>query len=125
MDPVRIADPPRASLLALLLAGLLGAAVADPARRSRLARLGGTVRVRAGDMAVLLAFDGRGVEIRPDRGEPARAALVGSMGGLVAMAGKGHLVGPVLSGRVRPSGDLLLLLRMAPLLLGGASREAA
>ncbi len=124
MDLVRIPDLPRANLLALLLVGLLEASASDARAVARLARLCGTVRVQAGTMAVLLVFDGHGVEVRPDRGEPARATLRGSMAGLVAMVTGGGLVAPVLAGRVRPSGDVLLLLRMAPLLLRGARREA-
>ncbi|MCA9672452.1 MAG: hypothetical protein KC503_42955 [Myxococcales bacterium] len=120
------------SLLGLMLADVLSRApvgngyahVTEGERVTPLERLtrrvGGGVRgdvvVRAGEMAVTLAFDERGVAIERGAREGARTRVEGSLGALLDVAlGDGLLVA-LLGRRIRLSGNPLTLLGVAALL---------
>jgi ABC-2 type transport system ATP-binding protein len=82
----------------------------------RAARLAAEVAVQAGEMKVTLAFQAGAVQVRRGRSARPRASVQGSLAALTDLALGGGLVGPVLSGRLRPRGSLLLLLRLRKLL---------
>lgn len=122
MDYVRLREPEQMNVLGLLMAGYLESALQDTALRGLVGRLGGGLSIRAGKMWTTLLFDGGGVEIVRGRDEAARASVEGEMDVLLGVVTGGPLVLPVLSGKVRMGGNLLLLLRLLPLLTAGGKK---
>lgn len=116
-DRVVLDDPPRASLLAILLRGLLATNCADASLWERARRLRGDVLVEAGGMRITLRFAAEGPTVLTGAadGRP-RARVRGSLPTFVALATGGGVVGPVLSGAVRIGGNPLFLLKMLPLI---------
>jgi len=118
-DPISVTveEPTTASLLALLMRSLLQDALREDRNRARAAGLRGAVRVGAGAMQVVLCFEDGGVRILPGSSEvTTRARVRGGMADLLGVVTGGALVGPVLLGRIRFSGNPFFLLRMLPLI---------
>jgi hypothetical protein len=115
---VIIEDPEHMSILGLLMRGLLETNLARPANAARAARLDGDVAVRAGSMGVTLRFGGGRVVILRDPGSKPRARVQGDMASLLTLVTGGGMAAPVLSRRVRVGGNLLMLLKMLPLIRG-------
>jgi hypothetical protein len=114
---VTIEDPPRMNLLGLILSSILERNLEKPELQQRAEKLRAEVAVQAGDMAVTVAFQGGPVLVRRGRGEARpRASVQGSLGAFTKLALGGGMVGPVLSGKLKPGGSLLLLLRIRKLL---------
>jgi hypothetical protein len=113
---VIIQDAPSMNLLGLILASILERNLVDPRRKQIFEKLSGDVVVQAGEMVVTLAFDqgklavSRGAVARP------KASIRGSLDTLMRLSLGGGMVGPTLSGRLKPRGNLLLLLKMRRLL---------
>jgi hypothetical protein len=116
---VTIDDPPRMSLLGLILGSILTRNLDDPRRQRVAARLRGEIVVQAGEMVVTLSC--RGDEVRICRGasDRPRAAIRGELHTLIDLALGGGMIGPVLAGRLRPRGSLSTLLRLRSLLRVG------
>jgi hypothetical protein len=113
---IHLPEPERTNLLGLLMRGMLENRLADDRLAARARALRGDVRVQAGAMAIILRFGPEGLTIlRDGEGEPS-AWVRGTMNALLGLVTGGGLVAPVLSRRVRFGGNLLLLLRMLPLL---------
>jgi len=113
---VTIDDPPRMNLLGLILGSVLERNLQQPALQRRATSLRAEVLVQAGEMVVTLAFEGAKVVVRRGRTARPKASVRGSLGALTDFALGGGLVGPVLRGRLKPRGSLLLLLRLRKLL---------
>lgn len=122
--PVTLADPPRASLLALLLRNLLATNLADERLAARARRLRGDVLVEAGGMTVTLRFGADGVVVHTGAtdGRP-RARVRGSLPTFLALSTRGGVVGPVLSGAVRIGGNPFVLLRLMKLIRAPGDRS--
>ena len=116
MALVTIDDPARMNLLGLILGSVLDRNLGRPELAKRAAKLSAEVAVQAGEMAVPLVFRGGEVLVRRGASERPRAAVQGSLGALTKLALGGGLVGPVLRGRLKPRGSLLLLLKLRKLL---------
>ena len=117
MTTVTIDDPPRMNLLGLILANIMERNLAnDPDVKRRFEKLAADVVVRAGEMVVTLKFGEGGVRVKRGMEGKARAQVSGSLDALVRMALGGGMVGPVIAGRLKPKGSLLLLLRLRRLL---------
>ncbi len=113
---VRVEDPERMNLMGLLMRGLLET-TANSERGRRIVRsLRGDVKVVAGSMAVTLCFSKGEVILRREAKSSPRASVSGEMKPLLEIVAGGGLVLPVLSGRVRVRGNLLMLLKMLPLI---------
>jgi len=114
---VTIDDPARMNLLGLILANIMERNMAgDPKVWRRFERLAADVVVRAGEMVVTLRFGEGSVLVKRGAEGRARAQVSGSLDALVDMALGGGMVGPVLAGRLKPKGSLLLLLKLKRLL---------
>lgn len=113
---VTIVDPPTMSLLGLLLGSLVERRAADPTMARKIARLRGDVVVEAGKMVITLSFRQGQVSVSRGACQTPRARVSGSMEALLRIALGGGMVAPWLQGRIRTQGNLLLLLRMMPLL---------
>jgi len=124
---VTLADPPRASLLALLLRNLLATNLADERLAARARTLHGDVLVDAGGMTVTLRFGDAGVEVvtgvPADAGRP-RARVRGSLTTFLALSTGGGVAGPVLSGALRIGGNPFVLLRLMRLIRAPKSVDA-
>lgn len=110
---VTLENPQSMNLLGLILARV----IEENARRGARARVRGpkTVAVRGGPMSVSLEISSEEIRIFSSTAERADAAVVGTLDALLGVA-SGNMLGPLLSGRLRVSGDLLLLLRILPLI---------
>ena len=117
MDHVTIEDPPRMSLLGLILGSIIDRNLARPEHRQRGEKLAGSLVVQAGEMIVTLAFEGGRVRVSRGAADSPRSAVAGSLDALMALALGGGMVGPWLTGRLKTRGSLLFLLRVKPLLL--------
>lgn len=113
---VHVEAPERMNLMGLLMRGLLEAALRNDRVRRRARRLRGDVRIAAGTMSVTLRFTKERISLLADVATPARATVRGGMKPLLELVAGEGLVRPVLSGKVRVRGNLLLLLRMLPLI---------
>ncbi|MBZ0136295.1 MAG: SCP2 sterol-binding domain-containing protein [Planctomycetes bacterium] len=113
---VHIETPERMNLMGLLMRGLLEAALRDNRVRRRARRLRGDVRIVAGTMSVTLRFTKEQILLLANVTTPARATVRGEMKPLLEVVAGESLVRPVLSRKVRVGGNLLLLLRMLPLI---------
>lgn len=113
---VRVEQPEHMNLMGLLMRGLLESTLGT-SRGSAIARkLRGEVRVMAGTMGVTLCFgDGEVVLKETGSGRP-RATVRGEMKPLLEIVSGGALIAPVLTRKVKVSGNLLLLLRLLPLI---------
>lgn len=115
-DLVTVDDPKRMSLLGLILASIIQRNLEHEENRRRIGRLSGAVAVTAGEMKVTLRFaEGRLTVTRAEDEKP-RAAVSGTMDSLMGVALGRGMVGPWLAGKLKVSGNLLLLLRMLPLM---------
>ena len=108
-------DPTRANLLGLLLRGLLVANLAEARLAARAARLTGCVEVAAGRMVAHVSFEGRRVVVWSRPADQARARVGGDMVALLDVVARRALIGPVVRGKVRLSGNPFFLLRLLPL----------
>jgi hypothetical protein len=113
---VEVDKPESMNLLGLLMKGLLQDNLAVEANARRAEGLRGDVQVQAAGMIVTLRFGPGVVSILAGAAGPARARVRGGMEDLLGMVTGAGLIGPVLAGRVRVGGNLLLLLRMLPLI---------
>jgi hypothetical protein len=121
-NPVTVAldDPPKASLMALLMKGLVDDALKIDANGRAAAALRGAVRVRAGRREVVMVFNQGAVRIVTGGAElPVRAGVAGGMRDLLGIVTGGGMVWPVLSGRLRIAGNPFFLLKLLPLIRRG------
>lgn len=119
-SPVVLADPPRATLLVLLVQGLLEESLARPGAARRLQRIRGRLAIRAGSLWVTADFDPTGVRLSNGRPATAGAWVEGEMDALVAAVTGAGLPRALLERRLAVRGRprfLLSLARLAPLLL--------
>ena len=114
--PVDIEGPERMSILGLLMQGTLENSLRDSGNIGRARRLSGVVAVRAGKMAVALCFQGDRLVISSEIPERPAAGVSGGMSDLLGVVVGEGMVWPVLSGRVRISGNPFMLLKMLPLI---------
>lgn len=114
--PVVIDNPAEMNLLGLLLGSLIERRVADAALARKLERLRGDVVVEAGKMCITLRFEPGRLTVLRGASEAPRARVSGSMDALLRIALGNGMVGPWLAGQIRTQGNLLLLLRMLPLM---------
>ena len=126
--PVEVDRPEHMNILGLLMRGLLETNLKQPRLANRARHLKGDVAVRAGHMSVTLRFEGTRLLILADAHKPGsraadepppkkpRARVQGDMTALLEMVAGGGLVAPVVSRRVQVSGNLLMLLKMLPLI---------
>jgi hypothetical protein len=113
---VVLEDPARMNLLGLILRSLLSRNLRDPRRARRAAGLRGVIAIQAGDMQIGLCAEPGQLTLR--RGAPARprARVRGSLPVFLDLALGGSLLKPLLDGEVSVGGNLLLLLRLLPLI---------
>jgi ubiquinone biosynthesis protein UbiJ len=104
------------NLLGLMLRALVARNLADPAIARRIRGISGDVLLCADRMRVTLRLRQGEIAVLRDAAGPWRARVQGSLGALLALALGRGLVWAVLSRRVRVGGNLLLLLRLMPLL---------
>jgi len=123
--PIVLDSPEQMNLLGLLMKGLLEENLSRPGRLAGVRKLRGDVLVQAGQMSVTLRFGDDGLLVVAGRVGRPRATVRGGMTALLGVVTRqGGLVRPVLAGRVKVSGNLLLLLRMLPLIrVAGPRRE--
>lgn len=113
---VTLESPETSSLMALLMRGLLVAAVRDPALEAKVAGMRGDVEVRAADMIVTLRFGGGRLAIVTGPSPRPRARVKGTLPALLGVVTGGGLIAPVLRGDVRIGGNPFVLLGMLPLI---------
>jgi hypothetical protein len=113
---VIIDDPPRMSLLGLILGSILERNLADPRRQRAAQRLHGEIVVQAGEMVVTLRCGDGVVRICRGAADRPRASIRGALHTLIELALGGSMIGPVLARRLRPRGSLPALLRLRRLL---------
>jgi hypothetical protein len=126
MGAVAIENPETANLLGLILQSLIEGNLADPRKAARARKIRGTVLVQAGAMRVSLhCQEGRFTIARGHAdGEAARARVRGNLEAFLEIALGGNMVGPVLRGEVKVGGNLLMLLKLLPLLQVGRQAKA-
>jgi ubiquinone biosynthesis protein UbiJ len=112
---VRVVDPPNRPLLALLLGGVLRARVASRRGRARARNIHGTVAITAGGMTTAVRFDPSGITIG-DAVARANARVDGELPALLDMVAGGRVARPVVTGKIKVHGNLVLLLRVLSLL---------
>lgn len=113
---VRIDNPERMNLMGLLMRGLLESSLLTQRGAQAARKLRGDVRVNAGTMGVTLSFTESEIVLRSEENGKPRASVRGEMKPLLEMVAGGSLVGPVLRGKVKVGGNLLVLLRLLPLI---------
>jgi len=113
---VRVEDPERMNLMGLLMRGLLETSLKSAAGQRAARKLRGDVRVNAGTMGVTLSFTENEIVLRGGESGKPRAYVRGEMKPLLEMVAGGSLVGPVLRRKVKVGGNLLMLLRLLPLI---------
>lgn len=113
---IRVERPERMNLMGLLMRGLLESNVGT-ARGNAVARqLRGDVRVMAGTRGVTFCFgDGEVVLKESSAGRPS-ATVRGEMKPLLEVVSGGSVIAPVLTRKIKVSGNLFMLLRMLPLI---------
>jgi len=104
------------NLLGLLLGSLVERRASIPAMARKIAKLRGDVVVEASKMVITLSFADGHVTVSRGPSDRPSARVSGSMEALLRIALGGGMVGPWLAGRIRTHGNLILLLRMMPLL---------
>ena len=122
---VVLAEPPKTSLLGLLLFNLLTHRLKNPIAQRRVHKLRGEIQIHAGQMTITLRCSsnrGEGsdpsiaLEILQGESSSPRAKIRGTLHAFLGMVrGKGFLL-PFLRGDLKASGNLLLLLRLKMLL---------
>lgn len=126
MDLVRLDDPANMNVLGLLLGGFLEHVLRDPSLERRARGLRGNVCLRAGRMWATLCFDGHGVEVVRGKTASCKVVVEGPMHELLGVVTASGLLDmmsslpALLRGELRLRGDLLFLLRLMPILKGGA-----
>jgi hypothetical protein len=113
---VRVEDPERMNLMGLLMRGLLESSLKTERGRRAAQKLRGDVRVNAGAMGVTLSFTPEEIVLRANESGRTRAHVRGDMKPLLELVAGGSLFAPVLLGRIRVGGNLLMLLRLLPLI---------
>ena len=113
---VRIPDPEHMNLMGLLMRGLLESSLIDPRVNAGARKLHGDVRIVAGTMVVILRFTGDEILLVCDEDKKPRATVRGDMKSLLEVVAGEKLLRPVLTRKVRASGNLLMLLRILPLI---------
>ena len=113
---VRVENPEHMNLMGLLMRGLLETSLKSSAGQNAARKLRGDVRVNAGTMGVTLSFTESEVVLRSGENGKARASVRGEMKPLLEMVAGGSLVVPVLRRKVKVGGNLLMLLRLLPLI---------
>jgi hypothetical protein len=117
MPLVMIEDPPRMNLLGLLLGNVIERNLSEPAHQRRLGALEADVMIQAGEMVVTLSFSRGQLTIARGASEKAKAGIRGSLDALMHMALGRGLIGPLLSGRIKISGNPFTLLKIKPLMM--------
>ena len=115
-ERVIIDNPPSMNLLGLLLGNIIARAAVRPEVIKRLDKLRGAVVVEAGKMTITLDFEDGVVTVRRGAVDKPRARVGGSMQALLNISLGGGMVGPWLSGRIKARGNMLMLLRMLPIM---------
>lgn len=115
-DRVIVDQPERQNLLGLLMQNILAANLADEAKYSKVRATKADIQVQAGEMVVTLRLDDGKLTIIAGPTESPKAKVRGEMAALLSVASGGGIVGPFLKGDVRASGNLLLLLKILPLI---------
>lgn len=113
---VRIPNPEHMNLMGLLMRGLLEGAVKIPSVNARARSLRGDVLIIAGTMAVRLRFTGDEILLVPDEDKKPRATVRGDLKSLLEVVAGEGLLRPVLTRKVKASGNLLMLLKLLPLI---------
>lgn len=116
---VRVENPERMNLMGLLMRGLLESSLRTARGAKAARRLRGDVCVHAGTMGVTLSFTESEIVLRSGETGKPRAYVRGEMKPLLEVVAGGPLIGPVLRGKVRVGGNLLMLLRLLPLIRPG------
>ena len=116
MEHVTIDDPPRMNLLGLLLGNIIQRNLDDEARLRRFQKMSGALEVHAGEMCVTLTFAEGKMTVSRGPADKPKATVSGAMDALLGMALGGGMVWPWLAGRIKTSGNLLMLLNLKPLL---------
>lgn len=116
MEHVTINDPPSMNLLGLLLANIIERNLEDPGKLKKMQSMSGALEVHAGQMCVTLLFEDGGMKVSREIQDSPRATVSGSMDTLMGLALGGGMVGPWLAGRIKTRGNLLMLLKLKPLL---------
>lgn len=115
-ERVVLEDPQTMNLLGLLMKGMLEINLSDERLYKRACGLRGDIRVQAGEMAVTLRFDGKGLRILRDSDQPPRASVSGSMSALLGVVVRERMVRSVLTRAVRIWGNPFMLLKVLPLI---------
>ncbi|MCC6574977.1 MAG: hypothetical protein IT462_14450 [Planctomycetes bacterium] len=102
--------------MGLLMRGLLESSLAGERGRAAARKLRGDVRICAGTMSVTMSFSADEIVLRASGNTRPRANVRGEMKPLLEMVAGGGLIGPVLRGKVKVRGNLLMLLRLLPLI---------
>jgi len=118
MEPVDVVvvERDRMNLLGLLLSSVLERALATPAAARHARALRGDVAIEASGMAVTMRFEAGRVEVRRGLSPRPRATIRGTLTALLGAAlGRGR-AWSLLTGRLRPRGNLFALWRAFVLL---------
>lgn len=115
-DRVVVDQPERQNLLGLLMQNILAANLADEAKYARVRTTKADIQVQAGEMIVTLRLDDGKMTIIEGPTESPKASVRGDMAALLSVASGGGIVGPFFRGDVRASGNVLLLLKILPLI---------
>lgn len=120
-----IVDPPRMSLLGLMLGGVLARNLAQPEGRAAARKLNGALGVTAGKMSVTLRFDRGAVTLTRGLENRLKARVRGSLDGLLQVSlGRGP-VRSFLAGEVSFKGNPFFVLKVLPLMRVPADGERA
>ena len=115
-ERVVLDHPETQNLLGLLLQNMLEANLSDDATHDRVRKVRSDVQVQAGQMVVTLRLDGGRLTIISGPTDAPKARVSDGMATFLSVARGSGFVGPVLSGRIKVGGNLLLLLKLMPLL---------
>ena len=116
-ERVVLKDPRRMNLLGLLMSSLLGDNMASDAKYSFAQSVEGDIQVQAGKMIVTLSFGKGRLTIVKGPSARAQAWVRGSMTGMLNLVTATDLVRPFALRQVHFGGNLLLLLRVLPLVV--------
>jgi len=120
-ERVVVDQPEKQNLLGLLMRNILATNLADEAKYARVRDVTADILIQAGEMIVTLRLDGGRLTIITGPTEHPKAKVRGGMSALLGVASGGGVVGPFLRGTIRASGNMLLLLKILPLIKKSAT----
>jgi hypothetical protein len=111
-----IEDVQKMNLLGLMLANIMERNLTNPTKQQAIRQIQGDVVIRAGEMVITLRFENNTIHIFRGAVDRPRAAIHGSLDTLMRLSLGGGMIRPVLTSKLKPQGNLFLLLKLRRLL---------